>query len=195
MKSTILVALVVFTFIAGCSTKENSPTKSVVPPMPVVDISTPDKALKSYWEARDWLSARTTERDSREWADQAEAGGQLIAKVTGGTVAANFSRRDLFPVERFDRSIDEVKVETESRAVALATVKNVTPIQVGAEPSKFETEWREQGAKVKYVLEKGPAGWQVSEIFEWNKYSRQFELHYMAKKPKPHFPSSPSLGV
>lgn len=63
------------------------------------------------------------------------------------------------------RTIQEVKVESESRAVVIANIRNTTPIPAGAQPDKYDTERREHGELFRYVLEKSGTSWQIAEVY------------------------------
>jgi hypothetical protein len=72
--------------------------------------------------------------------------------------------------ETFSRDILEVKVETGSRAVVIAVLKNTTPIPQGAQVDESDERWRRDGFRYKYVLLKDDVGWRVAEIWEWEPY-------------------------
>ena len=151
----ILAAVIIF---AGAGCRENEVAKSPVsaPPI-VVDLKTPDKALRSYWAVRDAIRAEdfARERDLAQ-AERAKLDKRL-SSVSLQPVVQSF-----LPIyhhhESFSRDLVEVKVETDSRAVAEAVIKNVTWILPGAEVAQFETELREKGERYRYVLEKGLGG-------------------------------------
>ena len=62
---------------------------------------------------------------------------------------------------QYARQIEEVKAETDSRAVAIATIRDTKETN--------ETEPYE-GERFKYVLEKEGQNWRVTEVFEYDKF-------------------------
>ena len=90
------------------------------------------------------------------------------AKVSG--TAFNDVKVKFGTLESFIRDIVDVKIESESRAVIIANIKNSTPIPPGAELSKYQEQSRNEGDKYKYVLEKSQPGWQIAEIWDFKTY-------------------------
>lgn len=134
-----------------------------------IDITTPDRAIKSYWKVQDQIRTEhlshykaqlPTLHRSQASAERVMTGTAFTdIKIKSGTL------------EIFTRDIVDVKVESESRAVIIASIKNSTLIPAGAEVSKFQEQSRNEGDKYKYVLEKSPLGWQIAEIWEFSKYT------------------------
>ncbi|WKL15960.1 hypothetical protein QYQ99_27240 [Comamonas testosteroni] len=135
---------------------------------PVIDISSPDKALKSYWAVVDW-KRQLTARQHKDilQSKQTKLMDETYSKVTSPEIS---SRQRNHEVQTFDREIAEAKVETETRAVIHAVIKNSTPIPEGAEVTKSDRDRREQGNRFRYVLERGQDGWRVSEVWEYSLY-------------------------
>jgi len=113
-------------------------------PAPVIDLSTPDHALKSYWAQKEWLASihepeidRSVERARSRQRDN-------MMKVTTGETAEYYSEFKSSPPEQFHREILSVKQETDSRAVALVRVINITPVPSGVEPTKSELQAERQ---------------------------------------------------
>jgi len=154
-------------------------------PDPEIDTTTPDRALKSYWAVGDWIRAKQLEKYD---AATKAAERKLIERVTAGMVQKNRMDRDR-PFQLFDRQIDEVKVETDSRAVAIVTIRNVTPIPSGPVDQDARTLGiRVSGERYKYVLEKTPSGWGVAELAEWDSYGRQWRKTYDSYAKGPMLP-------
>lgn len=111
-----------------------------------VDISTPDRALRSRWRLQDLSRDVSVAMDStvpgaRGWNAWHRAQRALL---TGDAEAA--ARRDDIRAEpAYRREILEVRQESASRAVILARVANVSPIPAGAVVSEYEAELRRDG--------------------------------------------------
>jgi hypothetical protein len=192
-KFTICIAVLLATLTA-CSKTEPLPSERKVSSVKVnLDLATPDKALKSYWAVRDSVRSKQVElfAQNKEGYQSAEA---QMSEVADGALAKNFSF-DIIPFETFSRDLIDVKVESESRAVIIAVIKNSTPIPAGAEMSKFDEERRRDGERYRYILEKNQAGWRVSEVWEWSTYP---SAEWKKTKPddgKPHVPSLTYNGI
>ncbi len=169
MKSATLAMLSVLA-LAGCSgsghesrnaeaTQENSAADVK---MPTIDISTPDKAIATYWGVVDAArnqAQSTIGRNFREFRKEQDA---MLSKVMTSKALPKPSN----PVfETFARDITSVDVETESRAVIVARIRNTTPLPTGAALSDYAKQARETGDQYKYVLEKDSTGWKVAEIW------------------------------
>lgn len=133
-----------------------------------VDLATPDKALKSYWAVRDSIRAKRSEMFAAA-KEIYRASEVQMGAVSDAALAKTFAT-DLAEPETFSRDLMDVKVESESRAVIVAVIKNTTPIPAGAEMSKLDEKLRTEGERFRYVLEKSQADWRVSEIWEWSTY-------------------------
>lgn len=194
LKVAAVVSL--FSAIAGCSPQESPNTAAAVQkravaavvaeanPAPTIDTTTPDKALKSYWAVNDWIRATGFKKIDKAFHATANRARE---QVTSGAVRKNMTRDD-YVLQLFDREIETVKVETESRAVAVVTIKNVTPIPEGADQEPRTLKVRESGERYKYVLEKSEFGWGVSEISEWDDWGKQWRKTYLTSAKGPMVP-------
>jgi hypothetical protein len=194
MRNFVKLAAILLIVLSACSKTETSvPEKTSANVNVPLDLSTPDKALKSYWAVRD--SVRTKKSDLAIQARSSlEAAETQLAAVADGALAKEFSARFRQP-ETFSRDIIDVKVESESRAVIIVVIKNSTPIPTGGEMSKYDEERRENGKRYRYVLEKAQPGWRVSEIWEWDTYPTKDWKKSMPGNGKPYVPSLTSGGI
>lgn len=94
----------------------------------------------------------------------------------------------------YDRDIQEVKLESETRAVIFVKVKNVTPVPAGADPDEYDKQYRKNGFRFKYLVEKTSEGWKVSQVYKYD----EINLKYLKKDPweklykvsdKPYYPA------
>lgn len=163
------VAFIVVMCLSGltaCSKAGTSAPEAKAPTTNVhIELGTPDKALKSYWAVRDSVRSKMKELQIQYKEHVREAENQMNAVAEGSLFLSGDT-----PLETFSRDIIDLKVESESRAVVIVVIKNITPIPAGGEVSKFVEEYRRDGQRYKYVLEKNQAGWRVSEIWSWSTY-------------------------
>ena len=192
-KFTICIA-VLWATLTACSKTEPLPSERKVSSVKVnLDLSTPDKALKSYWAVRDSVRSKQVELFTQNKEVYQSAAAQM-SEVADGVLAKSFSF-DIIPLEIFSRDLLDVKVESESRAVIIAVIKNSTPIPAGAEMSEFDEERRRDGERYRYILEKNQTGWRVSEVWEWSTYPSDAWKKIKPDDGKPHVPSLAYNGI
>ena len=155
--------------LAGCS-PSSGPQGSPQAGAPVqlatvskVDIQTtsPDLAVKSWWALFDaWAQDRYNEclaADGRQSSIYKDA-----PAIATGEMLATLSQRRPCEKESYSRDIDSVNVETETRAVVLATVRITTPIPPGA---SLNVEERKAGERFRYVVEKTDGKWKLAMVY------------------------------
>ncbi|MFZ6721719.1 hypothetical protein [Undibacterium sp. Ji49W] len=159
-----------------------APTKAAEVETVQLDMSTPDRALKSYWQVRDQIRTKDTLLQNARLQESIDQQKQL-PDVATSALTANWKSK-LWTPETFTRDIMEVKLESESRAIIIVNMKNSTPIPAGAEIEKIEENYRRNGENYRYVLEKDQQGWKVAEIWEKPSYQKTWSKSY----PKPNKP-------
>lgn len=165
--SIALLAMV--SLLAGCSDGQRVGAAALANNT-TIDVSSPDKALKSYWATRDayLLAGRAIEADM---LPRFQKIAESLERVMGAELAASVAPRAR-DVESFSRDIEEVKVESETRAVIMAVIKNSTPIPPGVQPTQRDEEERRDGHRYRYLLERDQRGWRVAEVWRWATYPR-----------------------
>jgi hypothetical protein len=179
-------AFLLLILLAACDGGKQQPTAVHGDSAPAIDTSTPDRTLKSYWAVRDYVLQRERLL-ALDALPQYQVAERLLDTVAAAPVASA-QRRLAPPIETFSRDIVEVKVESESRAVALATIKNISPIPPGAEVSRFDEEQRRNGERLRYVLEKEGSGWRVAEVWTWQSYGAPGWKKAMPVDGRPYVP-------
>jgi hypothetical protein len=141
---------------------------AVAPPDSVFarDISTPDRALRTYWRIKGILDTLGVPMDSnavpaRTWT----RADSTLATLYGGA-ALRAHQRDRTPGQRqrYAREILDVRQETESRATVTARVRNVTPIPPAATAGEYEMEKRTNGEVYRYIFERDAEGWKLVQV-------------------------------
>jgi hypothetical protein len=163
-------------------------------PAPEIDVSSPDRALKSYWAVKDHLRTvmhRDDKKDHDRWLDR--------RAVLGRVTTATFKKAEEQPsrdgADTFQRDVIEVKVESDTRAVILTNIRNTTPIPPGAEASRSQLQERETGNRYRYVMDKDKDGWKVAEIWDWDDYITKGWRKRQPDDGKPLFPSWTFHGI
>jgi hypothetical protein len=174
--------------ISGCQPSQSSgqnlastPTQiPVAEKKTTIDLSTPDRALKSYWQELDAfvkLQNDINNKESTKWDKINQDLSVDYKKTLGGDVLTVFTEKNRPDVSTIrSREIISIKQETESRTIAIAITKNITPIPSTVSLNEAEVTRRNKGTRLKYLLEKEADGWKVTQIYsegykedEWNK--------------------------
>ena len=159
----------------------------------VFDISSPDKAVKSWWKFIDLAEKSTNAECEKQRAQPLEYLTNLPKIAQEETLKA--LSPSPFPCieDIYEREIQEVKIETETRAIVFAKLKNITPIPEGATPDEYDVRFRSEGERAKYLLEKSAEGWKISQVYKFDKYASRLNRDTWEKtyKPKttPQYPS------
>lgn len=149
-----------------------------------VDLATPDKALKSYWATNDAIGdhARATQHET-------EAQKRYRSLLKQVMMPGLVKEPTASATEKFSRDIESVDVQSESRAVIIARIKNTSPIPLGADVEESDLEARRNGDRYKYVLEKTGADWKVAELWEWQDYLNKDWRKVFPLDDKPSVPT------
>src|ERR1019366_6095281 len=124
--------LLVFAIVAACSRShvasvQQSKNSATEKPPVKLDLSTPDRTVKSYWALlTDSPPPPPPTAEQQRATDQYH---NMMSSVMEGA-ALQWHRKvwsnDV--TEIIERTVIEVKVESDSRAVVMARLRNVTPI-------------------------------------------------------------------
>jgi hypothetical protein len=177
--TTVLACLL----IVGCQPSHQpagaKKSGSPVAPILVVDTSTPDRALKSYWQARDVIQKITADMNAAHYAQIQTVVNKIgfdAKKLMTGDVLSTEQEIDKLRhgslwEEKYSREILDIRLDTGSRATALVKIRNSTPIPVGIVVSDEDKRRREEGERFKYILEREADGWKVAQVYLFDKYS------------------------
>lgn len=175
--------------IAACSPNhkntEQSEAASVAKPVVItpvtIDLSSPDRTLKTLFALQDFMEvSRYNESVKRQ--NEREEGRSESTKATflrsgaqlfDGIAKQAFDKRfpthsDVYPRESFEREILKITNETETRSVATVNIKNITPLPPGAVPSEHDKKRRDKGVEYQYILTKTSEGWKIEDIKQWD---------------------------
>ena len=161
------------------------------PPVPSIDLSTPEAAIKSYWRVCDWKVERQNyfyskyknifnqERSLKENISFKFFQEDIIKKFI---IPSNeyFSKRNY----KYSKDIIEMKKETDTRVVAIVKIKNITPIPDNAEKTEYSMKEREKGRLYKVVLEKNQNNeWKIAAIYNYYEFNNTWSLYTGEFKP------------
>lgn len=168
-----VLAISALALVAACGSKTSTTGAATAPPAPTIDASSPDLALKSWWRVRDYENALTAEHCKRsvEWRTAGVYRKAMEKIATGPALNEAVDVPGLCDVQVYARSIIEVKVESDTRAVAIASVKQATPPPASAVMTASDVQAREKGGRYKYVLERVGKDWRIAEVYEFSEYA------------------------
>lgn len=179
-----LVALTALSIaMAGCEEvqSDNAKAKVEVSKAPVSlefksDLSSPDNALKTWWA---YLDARLA-HEHAAYVDYYStiSNESEYKKISTGKVfdAISAANKDSIKKDVYLREILEVKVETDTRAIAFAKITNITPTEVI--PTEEEKKTREKGGRYKYLIEKVEGEWKVSQVYNYWEFAEKWHPQY-----------------
>lgn len=157
-----------------------------------VRAKTPDEAVKTWWRYIDLREAAAVE-DCKATVAKPKRPFQLrLKEIVGPEIAVNYDGSKVrCTLDVFQREIDKVDVETETRAVVYATLRNATPIEPGVVPTEKDIKTRAEGEKFKYVLEASDGGWKIVQIFDkgFGGGGSTWEKHHTSTTSGPFVPT------
>jgi hypothetical protein len=183
----ILAVAVAAVVLAGCEKpQEQKPPARMAAEQAVESLSSaqnsPDITVKSWWSAKDaWVKVAMA---------QCESSGDLMKKIQNNmeTLAGPEIKTsiDCNSVEKYDRKIEDVQVQSDTRAVVQARVRNVTPPDPGADTDSEHQRIKDLGDQIRYVLERKDAndGWKIVGATSKPGWSSKWDD--ILKKPEPY---------
>lgn len=142
-----------------------------------VDLKSPDNAVKSMWavlEENLRLNKKMCENIRDLSSKLLEEELQNVKQISNGAMLEYYKKNaHQCNSSTFSKEILEVKIESETRAIVLARIKNITPIPEGYKLDGDELKSRDIGEKYKYLLEKDSQGWKVIQTFTLSEYAEK----------------------
>lgn len=191
---------VLLSCLAGCDGRTASASASAVGESPpaetttpsdtaTIDLSTPDRELRTYWALVHYRE-RVGESMAREY--RAEAVRRLAKhwtredRVVAGRAAeyVQRGRRNSASVRDYvmEREIESVRLETSSRAVVEARVRDVTTLRPYEEIFQGQDDIREPGVQYRYILELQGKEWRVVDVSSEDRYNKgRWSSYWQAK--------------
>jgi hypothetical protein len=137
------------------------PGRSVSQP-PAADLSTPERALKSYWTLREWVR-RTQSADPKSAATPLTM-AEAMSAVTSPSMRDSFLTRP-GAVDPLGWSLERIDQVSEQRAVATARIRNLARNPALVTPTPIELFEPNLDNQIEYVLHKDGAAWKVTEVW------------------------------
>jgi hypothetical protein len=136
--------LLLVLFGMGCTSQDKNETKSKVPQKPVIDQSTPDKAILSFWDMQIYDSElRVEEMKARDLY-------KLYSSKARNEILINRGKRNITDLKNEKKIIEKIEIQTDTRAVVY-----VKGPEYG--PDSVNDDW-------KYILGKEKNVWVLEDI-------------------------------
>lgn len=170
--------------MTGCFDKEATDdglAKSVAAVAATVTANnSPDVTVKSWWRVKDAAMAVRIETCKNNLKVAAPYFGKLSSLSSNERYSSDTCVSEPFI---FDRQITKVDVQSETRSVVTARIKNATPPEEGAVLDAAEKKAKEAGEPYRYVLERkdSNSGWKITEIANFPSYAKD----WVDVSPKP----------
>lgn len=147
------------------------------PSVPVsLEQESPSSAVKSWWRIMDLANMEFSQKcpDISANLSVSKHVESLYVTLTSGIASKVLAEPVVVCHEEhrtFRREIDEVKAESQTKATVFARIWPTTPIPGTVKLGELETQWRTQGTRYKYALEKRGSIWQIVQIYQFDQYN------------------------
>lgn len=134
---------------------------------PEINLETPDNAVKSWWRVIDAKDALDIDLCNYR-KNKVTALYKAQSDLTTGNTQEYFKNGHDCHKDDYSRRIEKVNIETETRAIVFANVKNITPVPEGVKIYNFSKNDAKNGVAFKYVLTKENGKWLIEEMYRYN---------------------------
>lgn len=168
--------------LAGCL-DESKPAGLAKATKDVKDLqiaaNSPDAAVKSWWAVKD-AGIRLDREICTEYMKMIGPKDEKLGELAADSL---HFRTDCSVTDSYERKIAKVDVESETRAVVSAVIRNIEPADPGAEMDESDRKAKETGERYRYTLERGKStdNWKIASIERFPSYARDWQEAY----PKP----------
>jgi len=189
-KRIVLPVLAICLVFAGCDKQAASPAQAGLEQAANAmralkpKQNSPDMTVKSWWEAKDALM-QVNEAACQAFFSIANDAGKELSQLA----APDFTiTRDCSRSEKYQRTIENVQIQSDTRAIVLARVRNITPPDNGASTDSHEQKIKDEGSALRYTLERADAksDWVISTIESRSSFSSGWESTQQKHDPYNH---------
>lgn len=147
----------------------------------VIAANSPDAAVKSWWAVKD-AGIQLDREICTEYMKMSSPKDEKLRELAADSL---HFRTDCSVTHSYERKIAKVDVESDTRAVVSAVIRNIEPPEPGAEMDESDRKAKEAGERYRYTLERGKStdGWKIASIERFPSYARDWQEAY--SKPKP----------
>lgn len=159
--------------LTGCNKDEETPWSRVkaATPQLIVANNTPDATVKSWWHARD---ARSN-FGSTICAEMRPSYGTVdsaLVSLASSNIVEDLTDPNRCAATVYSRDITKVDIQSETRALVQAHVRNATPPSKGYTMDVDDKERKAKGRRMQYLLERQDAQqpWKITQIYSSDRY-------------------------
>ncbi|MFD2641867.1 hypothetical protein [Pseudomonas japonica] len=185
MKQYVVISLAAVV-LSGCLDKseQNAALATSINAIASMEVNkkSPDMAVKSWWRLKDAGAAMFVEACKNYVSMQ----GPYLDKLSELSTPDIYSDPSCSETaDAFDRQITKVDVQSDTRAVVMAQIRNTTPPEAGAELTGDDRKRKEAGEAFQYVLERSDskADWKISEVSTRSSWAGDWDRIF--QKPTP----------
>lgn len=144
-------------------------------------LSTPDLAVKSWW----YLKDKQNELRAASCPELVKSFDEINVKYDLVATSDMHSHSRCAPPTAFERTIDSVSRQSGSRAIVMATVKNMDPPEAGAIFDSTDKQRKERGKKYRYTLTRTSAAeaWKIETVQTYEIYNDGWVSVYKKREP------------
>lgn len=144
--------------------------------------NSPDAAVKSWWRVKD-AGAVLEMEVCKANISQAAPYFEKLARLS--TEDVHSDRTCMDAPTKFDRQILKVDVQSDTRAVVTAQIRNVTPPEEGAVLDADDKEAKAEGSPFQYLVERKDksSDWKIAQVSRYVSYKSSWESIF--EKPEP----------
>lgn len=196
--------------LSGCSKKESVSDRAEDPAYRdlqqrlvsiKLDRQSPESFLKSVWAYQDGMAKLNCYPDTSERKQTAE--DKFVTSsdkyIDDSFVGISKEVRDysnsvktpdecLVSLNQYDRHIDDIEMQGETRRVVTVTIHNVSPIPQGASADQYDQQERAKGSKIRYEFVKTGDEWKIEQVSNFYDFDNSWLPQYSKKDLQPRYP-------
>jgi len=165
--------LVIILSLTGCAREEESPwtrLKAAAPHL-TASTNTPDAAVKSWWQARD-ARANFGAKVCNEMRELYDPVDRTLLSLAAAKITNDIADPERCAPTVYSRDISKVDIQSDTRAIVQAQVRNATPPSKGYVLDEDDKRDKDRGIRMQYLLERNDANqaWKIAQIYSDERY-------------------------
>lgn len=139
---------------------------------PSADLSSPERAIKSYWTLREWSRRQAAPLDTPHAAPSL---AEVMSAVTAGSARDSYQTRP-GGRDQLEWSLLEIQQTGPDEAVAVARVRRAGQESGVLTPTPIELFQSGQATQLRYSLIRDAQGWKVTEVWRLEPEGRRVQI-------------------
>lgn len=159
--------------LTGCNKEQDTPWTRLqaAAPQPSAATNTPDATVKSWWQARD-DRANFGAKVCDEMRELYGPVDRTLLSLAASNITDDIADPDRCAPTVYSRDITKVDIQSDTRALVQAHVRNATPPSKGYTMDEDDKQRKGKGRRMQYLLERQDAQqpWKVTQIYSSDRY-------------------------